>query len=239
MKKPFSVGVSESSAEIEVGCKSGAGKGILRPMKFDPFLSDEPSIAPPTPGALLVRISQLIGAFREAAPNANGVPNSPQKLASAREALLNAIEKGEPLGTVFSSAQGTLREIYAQTAAQHADDEARAQALLKLGFPDPRLVASERVLPVEVSSVVATHFKPEKQVFTTLSFAEAHGATAYWLFEARYFDDERIVEGVVENYAPQFSRVRLPVGKHHLIIESRNSHYAARSEEFLLEVPVL
>lgn len=208
-------------------------------MKFDPFLSDEPSIAPPTPGALLVRLSQLLGVLRDGAPNANGVPSMPQKLASAREALLQAIEKGEPLGAVFNSAQHTLREIYAQTTNLHSDEEVRADALLKLGFPDPRLVAAERVLPVDVSTVVATHFKPEKQVFTTLSFAEAHGATAYWLFEARYFDDERIVEGVVENYAPQFSRVRLPVGKHHLIIESRNPHYATRSEEFTIQVPAL
>lgn len=208
-------------------------------MKFDPFLSDEPSIAPPTPGALLVRLSQLVGVFREAAPNANGVPSVPQKLASAREALLQAIENGEVLGEVFGSAQHTLREIYAQTANLYDDDEARAHALLKLGFPDPRLVAAERVLPVDVSTVVCTHFKPEKQVFTTLSFAESHGATAYWLFEARYFDEERLLDAVVENYAPQFSRVRLPVGKHHLIIESRNPHYATRSEEFTIEVPAL
>ena len=208
-------------------------------MKFDPFLSDEPSIAPPTPGAVLVRLSQALGALSGDALNASNVPSMPEKLASARENLISAIENGEKLAAPFSCAQNALRELYAQITAQNEDETARAQLLLQLGFPDPRLAASERVLPVDISTVVATHFKPEKQVFSTLSFAESHGATAYWLLEVRYFDGERLVDGVVENYAPQFSRVRLPVGTHFLIIESRNHHYVARSEEFEFEVPQL
>ncbi|HEX9996565.1 MAG TPA: hypothetical protein VGB45_05425 [Abditibacterium sp.] len=208
-------------------------------MKFDPFLSDEPSIAPPTPGAVLVRLSQVLGALKTSEPHASSVPSMPEKLASARQNLMTAIENGENLSGPFTAAQNALRELYAQTVSQNENDEIRANLLLQLGFPDPRLAAAERVLPVDVSTVVATHFKPEKQVFSTLSFAESHGATAYWLFEVRYFKGERLVDGVVENYAPQFSRVRLPVGTHNLIIESRNPHYIARSEEFTLEVPQL
>jgi hypothetical protein len=208
-------------------------------MKFDPFLSDEPSIAPPTPGAAVVRLSQVIGALRSASPKANDVPSMVEKLASARGALLEAAERGEKLGTVFGNAQNALRQLYAQTIESQPDEDSRALALMHLGFPDPRLIASESVLPIDVSTVVATHFKPERQVFTTISFDEAHGATAYWLLEVRYFGGERIVDGVLENYAPQFSRVRIPVGTHHFIIQSRNSHYSAKSAEFTLEIPQL
>ncbi|PQV64555.1 hypothetical protein B1R32_10448 [Abditibacterium utsteinense] len=213
-------------------------------MKFDPFLSDEPSIAPPTPGAVIVRLSQVLGilsaASQEAAPNASTVPNFTEKLASARGALLQAIECGQNLGTTFNQAQNTLREFYKNITQTNEDEEARSELLMRFGFPDPRLIDAESpVSPVKVSSVVATHFKPQRQVFTTLSFDEAHGATAYWLLEVRYLGEERFVDGVVENYAPQFSRVRLPVGTHRLIIESRNSHRASQTEEFSLEVPAL
>ncbi|HEX8463107.1 MAG TPA: hypothetical protein VF627_00685 [Abditibacterium sp.] len=212
-------------------------------MKFDPFLSDEPSIAPPTPGAALVRLCQTIGAVRarsgEEAPNANAMPSIGEKLASARANLTKAIEAGQPLGEPFQEAQNALRTLYAHIVEQFPDADERAVRLLSFGFPDPRLAESERVLPVDVATVVATHFKPERQIFTTLSFDESHGATAYWLLEARYFDEERLLDGVVENYAPQFSRVRLPVGRHFFIIESRNAHHTARSEEFELEVPAL
>ena len=191
-----------------------------------------------------MRLSQTLGTLykttaSEAAPNANAVPSIGQKLASSRSRLLEAIEKGEQLGTPFQEAQNALRSFYSEIVEMHEDDDRRAEALLRFGFPDPRLAVAERVLPVNVSTVVATHFKPERQVFSTLSFDESHGATAYWLLEVRYFEDQRLLDGVVENYAPQFSRVRLPVGKHHFIIESRNAHYATRSEEFCLEVPDL
>ncbi len=213
-------------------------------MKFDPFLSDEPSIAPPTPGAVIVRLSQLLGKLecRQSSPTlaSNAVPNFTEKLASVRGALLEAIEANQTLGTPFQNAQNTLREFYADVAQSGASDAENAENLVAFGFPDPRTIdAASPVCAVEIGSVVATHFKPQRQVFTTLSFGEAHGATAYWLFEIRTLDGERFVDGVVENYAPQFSRVRLPVGKHVLMIESRNSHRAARSEEFEIEVPDL
>lgn len=213
-------------------------------MKFDPFLSDEPSIAPPTPGAVLVRLSQIIGKSKEisqlANSSSNAMPNSTEKLASARGALLEALETGCNLGTVFQSAQNTLREFYAHIAKSSEDIEISAENLMQFGFPDPRTINdASPVSPVDAATVVMTHFKPQRQVFTTFSFGEAHGATAYWLFEIRFLEGEKFVDAVVENYAPQFSRVRLPIGKHRLMIESRNAHRNAHSEEFEIEVPGL
>ncbi len=213
-------------------------------MKFDPFLSDEPSIAPPTPGAVIVRLSQVLGILRShqcgGATTSNAVPNFTEKLASTRGALLEALESGSNLGTAFQNSQNTLRELYQNLAQNAENDDARAENLLQFGFPDPRTINdASPVSPVDIRGVVATHFKPQRQVFTTLSFGEAHGATAYWLFEIRTLDGERFVDAVLENYAPQFSRVRLPIGKHILMIESRNSHRAARSDEFEIEVPEL
>ena len=96
-----------------------------------------------------------------------------------------------------------------------------------------------KLLPVDISTVVATHFKPVKQVFSTITFREAHGATAYWLHQVSRVDGEDYIDAVVENYAPYFSRVRLPVGTHRLIIESRNTSYSIHSEMFEFEVPAL
>ena len=93
--------------------------------------------------------------------------------------------------------------------------------------------------PVDVSSVVLTHFKPRKQVFTTLAFDEAHGATAYWLYEVKQVAGEPYVEAILENWAPQFTRVRMPVGPHRLFIESRDASYFVHSPEFEIEVPQL
>lgn len=210
-------------------------------MKIDPFKSDESTITPPNPGAALVRLSQVIGVLHRP-PYSNSVPESGTTLArpliNARESLYKAIESGENVGTPFSDAQKSLQELFAHTAQTHADNaDEQAQALLNLGFPDPRLIAEARVSAVDTSSVVATHFKPVKQVFTTLAFDEAHGATAYWLHEKKFVCDEPYVDAVIENWAPQFTRIRLPVGKHILIIESRDSSYSVMSQEFEIEVP--
>ena len=210
-------------------------------MKIDPFKSDESTITPPNPGAALVRLSQVIGVLHRP-PYSNSVPETGATLArpciNARESLYKAIESGENLGTPFSDAQKSLQELFAHIVQTHADDaDAQANALLNLGFPDPRLLADARVAPINVSSVVLTHFKPVKQVFTTIAFDEAHGATAYWLHEKKFVGDEPYIDAVIENWAPQFTRIRMPVGKHILIIESRDSSYSVMSEEFEIEVP--
>ncbi len=210
-------------------------------MKIDPFKSDESTITPPNPGAALVRLSQVIGALSRS-PYSNSVPENAESLARpliiARDSLYKAIEDGQNVGTIFSQAQKSLQELFAQVAQNHADDaDLQAQALLNLGFPDPRLLAQARVAAVEVATVVVTHFKPVKQVFTTIAFDEAHGATAYWLHEKKWVADEPYVDAVMENWAPQFPRVRMPVGKHTLIIESRDPSYSVMSREFEIEVP--
>ena len=212
-------------------------------MKIDPFKSDESTITPPNPGAALVRLSQVIGALHRS-PYSNSVPENADALAQplidARQSLYKAIENNENLGTPFSEAQKTLQELFARIAQTHAADaDAQAAALLDLGFPDPRLIAQARVAPIDVSSVVVTHFKPVKQVFTTLAFDEAHGATAYWLHEKKWICGEPYVDAVIENWAPQFTRIRMPIGKHCLIIESRDPSYSVMSQEFEIEVPKL
>ena len=210
-------------------------------MKIDPFKSDESTITPPNPGAALVRLSQVIGALHRS-PYSNSVPENAESLARpliiARESLYKAIESGDNVGTPFADAQKSLQELFAHIAQKHADNaDVGAQELLSLGFPDPRLLADARVAAIDVATVVVTHFKPVKQVFTTLAFNEAHGATAYWLHEKKWVCDEPYVDAVMENWAPQFPRVRMPVGKHTLIIESRDSSYSVMSQEFDIEVP--
>ena len=210
-------------------------------MKIDPYRSDESTITPPNPGAALVRLSQVIGSLRRS-PLSNSVPENAEGLASplleARERLHKAIESGENVGTAFSRAQKSLQNLFARVCETHLEDaDAQAQVLISLGFPNPRLIAEARVSPVDVSSVVATHFKPIKQVFTTIAFDEAHGATAYWLHEKKMIDGEPYIDAVIENWAPQFTRIRMPVGKHCLIIESRDPSYSVMSREFEIEVP--
>ena len=211
-------------------------------MKIDPFLSDESTISPPSPGAALVRLSQVIGALGRSA--SNSVPENPEKLArpliEARQRLYKAIEGGKNCGAAFQKAQKELQSLFARVCETHPEDPDRqARALLSLGFPDPRLLAAARVAPVDTSTVVLTHFKPQKQVFTTLAFDEAHGATAYWLHEVKEIAGEPYVEAIVENWAPQFTRIRMPVGKHRLFIESRDASYFVHSKEFEIEVPKL
>lgn len=210
-------------------------------MKIDPFKSDESTITPPSPGAVLVRLSQVIGVLHRP-PYSNSVPENAESLArpliDARESLYKAIESGENVGTPFAAAQKTLQELFARIVETHAENaDAQAEALLNLGFPDPRLLADARVAAIDVSTIVATHFKPVKQVFTTIAFDEAHGATAYWLHEKKWVAGEPYIDAVIENWAPQFTRIRMPVGKHTLIIESRDSSYSVMSEEFEIEVP--
>jgi hypothetical protein len=83
-----------------------------------------------------------------------------------------------------------------------------------------------------------------KQTLTNFAFRDAPGATAYWLREVRYIDNERsewarLEDPLIESYVPLFTRVRLPVGTRHFRIESRNPHENAVSEEFTIEVPPL
>lgn len=208
-------------------------------MKINPFLTDETKIAPPTPGAALVRLSQTLGALKRA-QNANPMPENLADLASARNQLQNALENGENLGTPFQNAQNALRNCFAALQKLELDEQARGELMTSLGFPDPRPQNADFIAPIDIQTVCVTHFKPQKQVFSTISFQESQGATAYWLFELRYLPGgSPVLDATLENYAPYFSRVRLPVGKHTFLIESRNPSKSIQSELFEIEVPAL
>lgn len=204
-------------------------------IKIDPYLTDEPSIAPTTPGTALVRLSQIAGALRGEGRNANSVPDHLEAIVTAREALLQALEKGTNLSSALSAAQDSIRRLYAAVATSNGG----GAGLTDLGFPSPERGEDDWVEPVDTSTIVVTHFKPVRQVFSTIAFSDAHGATAYWLHEIRTLRGERLDDQVVESYSPIFTRVRLPVGPHTFIIESRNPHQSARSREFTFEVPAL
>jgi hypothetical protein len=197
--------------------------------------TDEPSIHPSTPPATLWRLARLRGALeRETAWDA--MPIYQESLARAQKQLELAAQISPNVGEALALAQAAIYAVY--EAATRDEDE--AELVVRLGFPDTRIQEKDRVGPVDVSTVVATHFKPARQIFTTISFEEAHGATAYWLLEIRILSDGiEAIDAIVENYAPCFSRVRLPVGPHRFVIESRNPSRHARTEEFTLEVPAL
>jgi len=199
-----------------------------------PKHTDEPSIRPATPASTLWRLSHLVGAL-ERETSWNAMPILHEKLARALTDLLNVAASNHNPQTAFENAQSSIREVY--DAATGAGD---TQRVVRLGFPDPSIAAKDTVGPVDISTVVVSHFKPLKQVFSTISFEEAHGATAYWLLEIRVLGDgSEAFDAIVENYAPYFSRVRLPVGKHRFVIESRNPSKHARTGEFSIEVPAL
>lgn len=211
--------------------------------KIDPFLSDEPTLAPPSPGAAIVRLSQVLGELRQGkanlVPKDELVPEWSKKIEESRADLLQAVEQRQDIGAAFSGAQTTLRGFYA-ALVESQPDATMLPALLKVfGFPDPFRSVDDWVHPVDVDSVVLSHFMPERQVFSSFSFDEAPGATAYWLWEVRFFEDQRLEDAIVENYAPQFSRIRLPVGEHSFFIESRNRHRSVRSAEFQVTIPQL
>jgi len=199
-----------------------------------PKHTDEPSIRPATPAAALWRLSHLVGAL-ERETSWNAMPILHEKLARALTDLLNVAASNGNSQDAFENSQAAIREVYdAATSAQ------KTERLVRLGFPDPLIEAKDYVGPVDISTVVVSHFKPLKQVFSTISFEEAHGATAYWLLEIRVLGDgSEAFDAIVENYAPYFSRVRLPIGRHRFVIESRNPSKHARTREFEVEVPEL
>lgn len=209
--------------------------------------TDEPSIRPATPPATLWRLARLRGALeRETAWNA--MPILQESLAQAQKQLELAAGTSPNVGEALALAQAAIHAVYEAAydspnkLLRQDEGEESAERLVRLGFPDARLNEKERdrVGPIDIATVVATHFKPVKQIFTTISFEEAHGATAYWLLEIRVLGDgTEAIDAIVENYAPYFSRVRLPVGKHRFVIESRNPSKHARTDEFTLEVPAL
>lgn len=203
------------------------------------MMHNEPRVVPITPGQVLVRLSEVIGAVKIYPQLAEAFPEDAKYLETQRADLLADIELVDrPLRKAgFEHSQQLLMRIYEQVCQPglwSADEAANNFKLL--GFPDP-LRQNGSVETVDVSSVLATFTQPERQVFMSLSFDDAPGAIAYWLRETRVIAGEEIHDYLIENYAPVFQRVRLAAGPHRFRIQSRNLHEQVLSDEFTIVIP--
>lgn len=215
---------------------------------------DEPLVIPFSPGAALARLAQVEGVLSRHPEIARAIAAKPSDMAEsselalslqeARHNLVQALVGGEHsvVQSTFADAQNQLLRCYeaaCEPERWNGSSVTQTQALQNLGFPDPQLRRDSHVEPIDVATVLTTYSKPQRQVMTTIAFNDAPGATAYWLSEIRVVRGEDYEDHLVENYAPVFPRVRLPIGKHRLRIESRNPHARAVSPEFTIDVPDL
>ena len=195
----------------------------------------EPLVAPVSPGTALARLAQVGGALERHPTIAQVLPpDAVSQLQSHRESLLQALEADDAAFTVaaLKNAQDHLCHIYEQVVAAGAEPGAYAA----LRFPDP---SQESLQPIDTSTVIATFSMPVAQVWTTITFLDAPGATAYWLHEVRTINGQLAQDAMLESNAPLFPRVRIPSGSHVFRIESRNPSHSVLSDEFTIEVPVL
>lgn len=179
-----------------------------------------------------MRLSEVIGAFEEEKSE------TVASLQAAREELLKALEGGnqETVGVALRGAQEALIACYQACASEELCAAAK--------FPPPGKVShkTRHLEPVDLTSLQVTFARFGKQVMVSFAFRDAPGATAYWLREVRYIDNERaewarLEDQIVESFTPQFSRVRLPSGTRHFRIEARNPSGGLVSDEFTIEVP--
>ncbi len=203
------------------------------------MMHNEPRVVPITPGQVLVRLSEIIGAVKQPSLSEALPQGVVQNLEAARQNLISAIESAdrEAWRNSFENAQHLLMKTYevvSQPGTWKADEAARN--FKALGFPDP-LQQHGSVQTVDVATVLATFTQPERQVFMSLSFDDAPGAIAYWLRETRVIAGEEIHDYLIENYAPVFQRVRLAAGPHRFRIQSRNLHQQVLSDEFTIIIP--
>jgi hypothetical protein len=199
---------------------------------------DEPLIVPFSPGEALVRLAQVRGAVasdEELASQTHIVST----LHEVHAHLISALADGDAALTAraFANAQDALQLLYREVE----NDAARAQAL---GFPAKEQLADAfAIAPPDEKTVLTTFTLGGKQVLTSVAFARAAGATAYWLHVVRYWEEDgetqRIEDPILESPVPLFPRVRLPVGKQTLRLKSRNPSVSALSPEFTIEVPAL
>ena len=199
------------------------------------MMHNEPRVVPVAPGAILVRLSEILGVLKNQAPLQLALPDQVSVLESARLNLQNAIESGDrdARKTAFETAQTVLMHFH-EAAMQTSENT--ELTLEKLRFPQSSSVEGA-LETVDVTSVLATFAQPQKQVSMTLSFDDAPGAIAYWLRETRVIGDEEVHDDLIENFAPVFQRVRLAPGAHRFRIESRNLHNIALSDEFSITIP--
>lgn len=202
-------------------------------------MTDEPLIAPPSPGSALARLAFLEGVLQCHARVAQALPqDAATNLKQAREELVNALQSGgrEAVADALKTAQNRVRRFYenlCEPGLWKADGQAE-EVFALFNFPDP---LRPGVQAIDVSSVVATFSCPQRQIMTSLAFDEAPGALAYWLRETRVVQGEDVVDYMLERYSPLFLRVRLPIGPHRFQIESRDNSRVALSDEFIIVVP--
>jgi len=196
--------------------------------------TDEQLVVPMTPAAAVTRLSQVIGALKRVPSIAAALPaDTAAGLEANRSALLAAFEANDAANLVsnFRATQGQLNGLF--EILRNAD--LGAADFAALGFPDPQQTGIQAIDP---ATVIATSVCPRGQVLTNISFQPAAGATGYWLYEVRYFEDQRIEDAIIGSMAPYFSRIRLAGGQRFLRIESRNPSSWVRSEEFEIQVPL-
>lgn len=212
-------------------------------------MTDEPLIVPLSPGSALVRLSQVLGGIERHEFIRKTLQNTAiDSIREARTQLLNALETGDHrvVATSFHAAQETLRTLY-ETLSQpglweNVDipvENHSAYSLLGFPTPLPKNDEENNVAAVDVSTVIATFSKPQRQILTSLSFADAANSIGYWLIEVRTLGDEKLEEHILESPLPCFRRVRLPVGTHTFKLQTRDHSYTRTSEPFTIEVPAL
>lgn len=204
-------------------------------------MTEEPLLMPFTPGAAIERLSHIRGALAKHAEIAAVLPPStPNHIETARQALLLALESGDQ-GTrqgALVASQDYLRQLFATLSQPGLFPEGEGSAhFAALGFPDPSKKEKEALRPLDVSSVIVTFTRPERQIFTTIAFEHSPGAIGYRLRQTIVVAGEDFIDDTLESPVPVFRRVRLPVGEHRLRIESRNHSYFVLSEEFKVVVP--
>ena len=208
-------------------------------------MTDEPTIIPVSPGAALVRLSQVLGAAQHNPTVARAIePARLQQLLDKRSVLMNAIEAdacettpNEKTAIALREAQSALRELYETVSQPGLWNETEApSAFAAMRFPDP---LRRELQVVDVTRVLATFSCPQRQILTTLSFEDAPGAVAYWLYETRVLSvsGEEATDELIESYTPFFPRLRLPSGAHRFRIESRDHSVCKVSPEFQIVVP--
>lgn len=199
-------------------------------------MTEEPLVLPYTLGAALERLSHIRGAIARDTQLAAALPDATaEHLHGAREALLLALEAGDQATrqNALGAAQKYIRQIY-ETLSQPGLFENSAPIFTALGFPDP---LDDKLVPVDVFTVVTTFSRPNRQMFTTIAFEHSPGARGYRLRETRRIEGEDFVDDTLESLTPVFRRARLPIGTHRLAIESRNASGFVLSPEFEIVVP--
>jgi hypothetical protein len=202
-------------------------------------MTEEPLIMPYSPGDCLARLSQIRGALERYPALATALPaGTADHLSEAGQALVLALESGDGATTqrALSTGQNYIAGLY-EAACQPGllVEKDVPEYFAALGFPNP--LANGLLSPINVKSVVATYTTPTRQVLTTLSFDHAPGAKAYRLITIRHINGEDVYDDTITSLTPVFRRMRVPVGQHRMVVESRDESGTALSPEFTITVP--